>query len=149
MRLIRSYVGGTATAILLSAFAIGGCTDESTQVDPLPRVPVSGTVTLDGTPLPQGMIQFNPAEGTKGAPASGEITEGKFSIEKTQGPVPGKYKVMISSRAPAKLKEGEQPGGTPKLQPETVPAQYNSKSTLEKEVPAGGSSSLEFALKKM
>jgi hypothetical protein len=146
MRLIQP-----AAVILLSlpALAIGGCSaDTAAPVDTLPRVAVAGTVTVDGSPLPQGMIQLNPAPGTKSPAVAGEISAGKFSIEKSQGPVPGKYKVVISSRPPAKLKEGEAPGGTPKLKPETVPAKYNTQSTLETEVPAGGSSSLEFALKK-
>jgi hypothetical protein len=146
MRLIRP---AAVILLSLSALAIGGCsTDTSAPVDALPRVAVAGTVTLDGSPLPQGMIQLNPAPGTKSPAVAGEISEGKFSIEKSQGPVAGKYKVSISSRAPAKIKEGEAPGGTPKLKPETVPAKYNTQSTLETEVPAGGSSSLDFPLKK-
>ena len=146
MRLIRP---AAVILLSLSALAIGGCSaDTGTPVDTLPRVAIGGTVTLDGSPLSQGIIQLEPASGTKGPVVAGEIGEGKFTIEKSQGPVPGKYKVVISSRPPVKLKEGEAPGGTPKLKPETVPAKYNTQSTLETEVPAGGSSSLEFALKK-
>jgi hypothetical protein len=117
-------------------------------VDTLPRVPVAGTVTLGGTPLPEGTIQFEPGPETNGTTVAGEITGGKFAIEKKQGPVPGKYKVRISGRPPARLKPGEAPGGTPRLAPETVPAQYNTESTLQTEVPAAGSSTLDFALKK-
>jgi hypothetical protein len=149
MRLIRPNGGRPAVAILLPALAIGGCSaDPSAPLDTFPRVAVSGTVTLSGTPLPQGMIQFDPAQGTTGPTAAAEISGGKFAIERSQGPVPGKYKIMIFSRAPVKIGEGEAPGGTPKLKPETIPARYNTKSTLESEVPAGGSDSLEFALKK-
>jgi hypothetical protein len=149
MRLIRPNDRRPAAAILLSALAIGGCSaDSTTPRDTFPRVAVAGTVTLSGTPLPQGKIQFDPAGGTKGPTAAAEISGGKFSIEQPQGPVPGKYKIMISSRPPVKIKEGEPPRGMPKLDPETIPPQYNSKSTLEKEVPPGGSDSLEFALKK-
>jgi hypothetical protein len=149
MRLIRPNGCRPAAAILLSALAIGGCSaDTSAPLDTFPRVAVSGTITLSGTPLPQGRIQFDPAQGTTGPTAAAEISEGKFSIEKSQGPVPGKYKIMISSRPPVKIKEGEAPQGTPKLKPETIPARYNTKSTLETEVPPGGSNSLEFALKK-
>src|SRR5438270_729333 len=97
-----------AAAILLSALALGGCSNDPwNPVDPLPRVPVAGTVTLDGTPLSQGMIQFDPAQETKGTTVAAEISGGKYSIEKAQGPVPGKYKVLISGRPPAKLKPGE------------------------------------------
>jgi hypothetical protein len=146
MRLIHPK-GRRAAAILVSALAIGGCTvDQTTQVDTLPRVPVSGTVTLDGTPLTEGMIQFDPAEGTKGPTTSAEVSGGKFSIEKAQGPVPGKYKVVISGRPPAKLKPGENPGGTPKVVPDPVPAQYNTSSTLTKDVTASGPNQFDFPL---
>jgi hypothetical protein len=139
-----------AAAILLSALALGlgGCSNDPwNPVDTLPRVPVAGTVTLDGTPLAQGMIQFNPTGETTGTTVAAEITGGKYAIEKAQGPVPGKHKVLISGRPPARLKPGEPPGGTPKPTPEPIPARYNSQSTLETEVPAGGSQALDFALK--
>ena len=148
MRLIRSN-GRHAAAALLSALAIGGCNgDSSAPQDSFKRVAVAGTVTLDGAPLPEGTIQLDPAQGTKGPTASAEISEGKFSIETSQGPVAGRYQVKVSSRSAVKLKPGEEPGGTPKLKPELVPSQYNAKSTLETEVPAGGSQSLDFPLKK-
>jgi hypothetical protein len=138
-----------AAVLLISAVVIAGCSaGASSPRDTLPRVAVSGNVTLDGTPLPVGAIQFNPESGTEGPPAAGEIRDGTYSIEKPQGPVPGKYKVTISSRPPAKLNENEAPGGAPKLKPETVPARYNTGSKLETEVPAGGSSTLDFPLVK-
>jgi hypothetical protein len=139
----------TIAALFLTVAAIGGCTPETgAPPDTLPRVAVAGTVTLDGAPLPEGTIQLDPLEGVKGATTLGEIVDGKYSIDRAGGPVPGKHKVKISSHAPVKLKEGEQPGGTPKLKPETVPAQYNTEWKLETDVPASGSSELDFALKK-
>jgi hypothetical protein len=138
-----------AVAVVVAALALAGCAyDPYNPVDNLPRVPVAGTVTLDGTPLPQGMIQLDPAPETKGTTVAAAISGGKFAIAKTQGPVPGKYKVKISSRPPASVKPGEAPGGTPKPAPETLPAKYNTESTLEAEVPAGGTRALDFALKQ-
>jgi hypothetical protein len=138
-----------APLLLISTVVIIGCSaDASAPRDPLPRVAVSGAVTLDGAPLPEGMIQFNPAPGTEGPPAAGEIRDGKFSIEKPQGPVPGQYKVTISSHPPARISEGQAPGGAPRRAPETVPARYNTESTLESDVPADGSSTLDFPLVK-
>jgi hypothetical protein len=149
MRWVRSDGRRPPVAIQVSALTLGGCSgDASNPVDTFPRVPIAGTVTLDGGPLPQGMIQFDPAPGTTGPTAAGEIRGGKFAIEKAQGPVPGKYQVRISGRPPASIKEGEAPGGTPRPKPEPVPAKYNAESSLEVEVPAGGSLALEFALKK-
>jgi hypothetical protein len=135
-------------AILVSTLALSGCSyDPWDPVDTLPRVPVAGTVTRDGTPLAQGMIQLDPAPETQGPTVAAEIRGGKFAFEKAQGPVPGKYKVRISGRPPVKLKPSEEPGGTPRPTPETIPARYNTESTLETEIPAGGSRALDFALK--
>lgn len=131
---------------LLSTLAAAGCSDTYPPVDTLPRVAVSGTVTFGGAPLPEGKIELDPASGTQGPPAAAEITDGKFSIDKAQGPVPGKYKVKISSRPVVKIKEGEAPGGSPKLKPETVPARYNTGTTLETDVPDGGGDTLSFTL---
>src|SRR4051794_20358255 len=104
MQLIRLNILRPTTLILLTTLAIGGCSaDSSAPVDPYPRVAVAGTVTLDGALLPEGMIQLDPAPDTKGPTASGEIHQGKFTIEKPQGPVAGKYKVSISGRPPAKI----------------------------------------------
>ena len=148
MRLIRLN-GRHAATVLLSALAVAGCSpDPSAPRDPFNRVAVAGTVTLNGTPLPGGMIQFDPAQGTTGPTASAEISEGKFSVDRSQGPVAGHHQVMISSRTAIKLKDGEAPGGASKPKPELVPAQYNTKSTLETDVPASGSQSLDFTLKK-
>jgi hypothetical protein len=138
-----------AVAVVVPALALGGCAyDPYNPVDNLPRVPVAGTITLDGSPLPVGMIQLDPAPETKGMTVAAAIRDGKFAFEKAQGPVPGKYKVKISSRPPATIKPGEAPGGTPKPTPETLPAKYNTESTLETEIPAGGSKALDFALKQ-
>ena len=56
-----------AEALVLMASAAGGCMSEPEPVDKVPRVPVSGNVTFDGSPLPAGRIQFQPI-GTEPAP---------------------------------------------------------------------------------
>jgi hypothetical protein len=147
----RSIYGRGLAAVLVLVLPLvtcGGCAHQNTSGDTLPRVAVSGSVTLDGTPLPAGSIQFVPqsAEAGKGVTASAEITNGKFAIEKDQGPVPGKYHVSISSLHGAVVKPNEQPGGPPKREPEKVPAQYNTRTTLVKDVTAGGPNTLDFAL---
>jgi hypothetical protein len=57
------------------------------------RPTVSGTVLLDGEPLPKGRIRFVPIEGTSGGDGGDAIREGKYSISK--GLREGKYKVEI------------------------------------------------------
>ncbi len=121
-----------------------------TAVDTLPRKAVSGTVTLDGQPLAQGRIQFEPIEGSRWGRQSSrslDIKDGKYAIDRAMGPVPGKYKVSISSRPPIKLDPNEPPGPAPKPEPEKVPAEFNTKTTLTKEVVGEGENVFNFDLK--
>ncbi len=120
--------------------------------DDKPREAVSGTVLMDGQPLPKGVILFAP-EGKSGeasASATGTIENGEFSIPRTQGPVPGKYKVLIShtdqTEGHVKIelkKPGKKSAAGPK---ETIPAKYNAQTTLSHEVKKGGDSGLKFEL---
>lgn len=142
----RITISGCRLATFFLILALVGC-GGGTPSDNLPRTAVSGSVTLDGQPLAQGNIAFDPAERGPGTTqAIGEIKDGKFSIEKTLGPVPGKYKVSISSIPPVAIAPGEDPGTRPKMDPEKVPAQYNIKTTMTQEV-AAGSPPLTFDLK--
>src|SRR5689334_12932781 len=122
--------GRLAAALLSLLVAGGGCADRNSSVDTLPRVAVSGSVTLDGKPLPAGSVQFLPeaAEAGKGVTAVGDIKDGTFTIDKDQGPVPGKYRVNISSLHGVEIKPDEQPGPPPKQEPEKVPARYNTET---------------------
>ena len=141
-----STQGRRPTAMLLLALA--GCGDGTLPKDTFPREAVSGTVNLDGRPLGEGTVQFNPLDLNQGAPVVvAGIKDGKFSTDRATGPVPGKYKISISSRAAIKVIPGEPPGPLPKSEPEKVPAQYNSKSTITKEVTGGGTNAFEFDLK--
>ena len=147
MRAIHPAFRPAAAATLTLAAALAGCSGDTGPTDAVARVPVSGSVTMDGTPLPQGTIQFVPAKGSSAVTVVTEITDGKYAFDRTSGPSPGKYLVSVSTRVAPKLKEGEAPGGTPKLPPETIPAQYNAKTKLEAEIKEGASTQ-DFALKK-
>jgi hypothetical protein len=130
------------------ALAAGGCMSAPEPVDKIPRVAVSGNVTFDGNPLPAGRIQFQPI-GTEPAPiAVGDIEDGKFSIDRSGGPSPGKYRVMITSRTTPKIREGQEPGGSAKPEAEKIPKQYNARSTLEVDIAPDGPLTLNFPLAK-
>jgi hypothetical protein len=117
--------------------------------DNLPRQEVSGTVTLNGQPLADGTIQLMPMSQEQGTLAGGEVKDGKFSIDRTAGPVPGGYKVMIfSAGGAAPASTGEMPGQAPPPPKELIPPQYNSASTLNVEVKAEGPNTFDFPLKK-
>ncbi len=138
--------GRRLVAPAMLALALAGCGDQTAPVDLLPRRAIAGTVTLDGTPLPAGKIQFNPAEPAPNLVAVvGEIKDGKFAIPRAQGAVPGKYKVVISGIPTAQIAPDAEPGEAPKKQADPVPARYNTKTELTKQV-ADGENSFEFAL---
>jgi hypothetical protein len=123
--------------------------------DDLPREAISGTVTLDGQPLPAGAIQFTPSGGatTSGNLVSGgsPVNAGRFSIDREVGLLPGKYRVAVNA-AGAK---GTDPSGKPpepgrpnrlERPKELIPAKYNAESTLTAEVKKGGPNDFKFDL---
>ena len=65
--------------------------------DGLPRVAVNGEVTVDGAPLASGVISFVPVG--SGPATGGAIDKGAFKIAEEKGPVPGKYKVRVTTQA--------------------------------------------------
>jgi hypothetical protein len=82
-----------AVALLL---ATAGCGDGRPK-----RVPVSGTVLIDGKPLAFGVVQFAP-EGVR--PSTGRLdSAGRFSLssyEPDDGVALGKHKVMVDGSEP-------------------------------------------------
>jgi hypothetical protein len=119
--------------------------------DDLPRQAVSGSVTLNDKPLEQGSITFSPAEPGQGAPSAGAIIKsGSYSIDRSGGPTPGKYRVSIVGDEASAASE-ELPGLPPKLselkKKARIPEKYNARSNLTAEVKADGSNSIDFDLK--
>ncbi len=122
MRTVRSLAG-----LLVCALTFSGC--ESTNL-----CDVSGTVTVDGTPIEAGSITFLPADG-KAQTAGGKIENGKYSV---QVPI-GTAKVSISYPKAAGAKKlyntSDSPVGT--MWKEGLPARFNEKTELTFEVKAG------------
>jgi hypothetical protein len=89
-------------ALLVIFFAgVVGCGDGRPT-----RVAVSGTVTIDGTPVMRGSIKFVPE---KGRPSSGEIgPDGRFALtcyDGKDGALPGKHRVQVDgNRAISEMK---------------------------------------------
>jgi hypothetical protein len=118
--------------------------------DNLPREAVSGAVAVEGKPLKSGLITFLPNEPNTPTQGGTLVLEGKYSIPKTQGLVPGKYRVVITSPEdkPEVIvdKTNNMPGMPPVPAKEVIPKQYNSESLLTAEVTAGGKNVFEFNL---
>ena len=108
-------------AVLIAATGCGG----GSEVD---LGEVTGTVTLDGKPLPNAYVQFIPQGG--GRPAGGTTDEA------------GNYKLIYSASAagalvgPAKVSITTGDPEDPK-RPEKLGPGYNSKTTLTAEVTPG------------
>jgi hypothetical protein len=115
------------------------------------RVHVWGTVTLDGTPIPEGTIEFTPMPGTSGPSTGAGIRDGAYDIPASHGPyAEGKYEVRISAmRATGKTMANIVPGGnrTVPVAENYVPARYNTATTLRVDIPAAAEK-IDFALRK-
>jgi hypothetical protein len=111
--------------------------------------PVSGKVTLNGKPLPNATVAFNPIprEGSSEAgPSSIGTTndKGEFTLRvdlHRWGAVVGKHRVAISAMS-RKNGDGDARGAVVN----TVPGRYNAKSKLTFEVPSGGTDQANFEL---
>lgn len=121
--------------------------------DGLPRRAVAGKVTLDGKPLDAALLIMMPeTPGESPTPASAQVKDGAFAIPAETGPVAGRYKVSVSVQKPVSRKGAQQPAGgavddfdtTPTK--ESLPARYNSQTTLTADVTDTGPNEFNFPL---
>jgi hypothetical protein len=109
-------------------------------------VAVSGIVTLNGQPLKDATVEFVPKEGWGSLGKTDE--SGRYELlyrARKKGAIAGSHKVRITTgiepNADSPLPEVQ------KGRKESVPAMYNSQSTLEAQVDAGKSTEHNFDLK--
>ena len=116
-----------------------------------PTAPVSGRITFDGKPLANATVIFQPlAEPNPGPGSKGKTdADGKYSLQlmvgETSGAIPGQHKVEITAFEGGDLKQSSGPDMVARKR--IVPDEYNTKSQLTFDVPAGGTMSADFALK--
>lgn len=144
MRVYRNFI----VALGFNAFLALGCGGPSV-------VPVSGVVTLNGKALTNATVLFQPKatddDNINPGPGSAAQTdaEGKYTLRVVttgqDGAHVGKHRVEIS--AFGKTRETDS-GGDQRQAPQRnlVPARYNDKTTLEFDVPSGGTREANFAL---
>jgi hypothetical protein len=81
------------TLLVCAAITLAGCGDGRPE-----RVPVSGTVLIDGQPLTRGYVKFVPADGR---PSLGKLgDDGKFALtcfDGGDGAIPGTHRVQVSA----------------------------------------------------
>jgi hypothetical protein len=71
------------------------------------------------------MIQFVPAAGRGETQAGAPIERGSFSIPKREGPVPGRYTVMITAPQGGAAAPAGAPGKEVAVPKDLIPARYN------------------------
>lgn len=123
--------------ILISALLVCVGCQPSLGVD---VATVKGTVTMDGDPLPDATVTFQPEEGR----ASIGITDASGQYELTysrdaMGAMVGQHTVTITTR-----KEGDPEAGIEPVA-EIVPAKYNAQTELTRDVTAGNNT-IDFEL---
>ena len=129
-----------AAAMLLLLAA--GC---GTAYDGPPRGAVQGKISIAGEPLEYGAITFYPTEGTQGPTAGAEVKDGQYDLPERSGPVVGKNRIEItgskSTGRTTRISTGQE---IPEMIP-VVPPEYNTESTLVKEIQSG-QNTLDFEL---
>lgn len=112
--------------VILVACVLSGCGRSD-------RGYVHGTVTLDGQPLQEATIEFQPASGS---PSYGETNaSGQYELALSPtdpGAIPGKHTIRVST-----FRVVPKEDGTRENIPEKVPSSYNTETTLTREVTPG------------
>ncbi len=102
------------------------------------RVPLSGTVAVDGQPLERGEIAFVPQSGTAGPTIGTAIERGGFSVSRAEGPTPGTYRVEIRATRPTGRKIPDEfrppPDNLVDEIEQFIPRRYNVDSELTVQV---------------
>jgi hypothetical protein len=117
---------------------LAGCGDDRGPE----RVVVSGTVTYNGKPIPDGSIRFVPTAASA-APISGApIVAGRYKIESRGGVAMGTYRVQIEAyrqaanqNAPAAPLRHGLPTG--EMREQYLPARHNTQTQLQTTIESG------------
>lgn len=121
---------GRAWWLVCLALVLAGCGQRGPSL-----VRVTGTVMIDGRPLPNAYIHFTPTAGGRGSHARA-AGNGRYALDflpGRPGAVAGTHRVSIST--------ADESGGS-----ETVPARYNRESELTATVEPGATT-IDFDLK--
>lgn len=113
----------------LSLVGLVGCGGDSNMGG------VTGTVTLDGQPVSDATVNFTPKKA--GSPSNGRTdSSGKYELsysKSKKGAEIGEHTVRVTT-----FRKANPDAETPiTAVPEKIPARYNSKSELTKEVKSG------------
>jgi hypothetical protein len=119
-----TYIHALTTLACLACIALTGC-GQSSDLD---KVVVTGRVTLDGQPIPNGEIRFIPDAGTKGPISGGPIKDGAYKAEGRGGVPIGEHLVEIRAYRPQGGPQAAATEGGPAEQ--YLATKYNEHTTL-------------------
>jgi hypothetical protein len=113
------------------------------------RRAVSGTITLKGEALDEGVIEFFPlADEAAAGPATQSgavITNGAYKIPRDSGLVAGTYKILITSGDGKTPADGGLPGPTGNIVSlDRIPPEYNVDSQQQVKVTLDGPNVFDF-----
>ena len=122
----------------MSLAMLAGCDRSGPEL-----APVSGRVTLDGQPISGARLTFQP-EG-RGSPSSGSTDrDGRYELgykRGVKGAMIGSHLVRIQLDT-----EASGPNGTTNQRPKSLPARYNTKSELRREIKPDENNVFDFEL---
>jgi hypothetical protein len=107
--------------------AVPGCGSKGPGV-----IKVTGQVTFDGAPLPEGTITFKRAGDQKAF--SGEIKNGAYEVPCEEGDMV--VEISASRDVPGKF-DTSNPGEKAPLREQYIPAKYSTASSLSAKVDSG------------
>ena len=140
---------GLLATLMLAVLAAAGCGPSGPK-----RYEISGTITLKGSPIEEGVIFFEPME-KQPTREGATILNSKYVIPQKKGLGIGKYRVTLyagdGSPNPGQGMAGIDPKYDPKPGKgfrgkgiERVPPEYNMQSKLVFEVTASGENQFNF-----
>ena len=129
----------TPLLALASGLLAWGCGGDSGE---LPTVRVSGSLTVEGKPVPQGTVHFQPE---KGPAATGIVHDGKFTLftyKEGDGVVAGKNRISVEVVEEVPTKDGDTTAKSLIARKFTNP----DESGLQLDVPPAGYSNLQILI---
>jgi hypothetical protein len=132
---VEALVTRSLMAALVAALPlVAGCGGER-------PAEVSGTVKIDGRPLPEGEIIFEAVDGSK-TPAAAPIKDGKYTVHV----LPGAKKVKVTASRPPKKRD---PVLGDAARESMLGPEYNERSTLTADVKPGTNTGVDFNVKEL
>lgn len=105
------------------------------------RVVVSGVVTYNGKPIPEGAIRFVPSQDSPVPTSGASILNGRYMVDGKGGVPVGAHRIQIEAfrMVPAPARPGLQgsPHRPTEVPQQYLPDRYNAKTQLEITIPSG------------